>query len=255
MPAESINTLGYYGKVPTHGDFVTRGLPRSFIDPWDVWLQEAILTSRRQLGNDWLNFYLTSPLYHFAFSPGICGDSGWMGVLMPSVDKIGRYYPMTIGLMNNAEMNPFSAMQKTAWFAKIEEIALSCLKDGYDLGEFNQGIDRLGREIGSNAADIVPLTEQLGQVIFQSAWRKPMSSPAILGDLLPSMLDSLLKERCLAYSLWWTEGSDRIPSSFLFSEGLPPAERVAAMFDGNWKKWGWAENRRPDQISGISPPL
>jgi type VI secretion system protein ImpM len=112
MFTESINTLGYYGKVPTHGDFVSKGLPRSFIDPWDQWLQEAILASRQQLGDQWLDYFLTSPLYHFALSPGICGDNGWLGILMPSVDKVGRYYPMTISLMINEAINPFVALQK-----------------------------------------------------------------------------------------------------------------------------------------------
>lgn len=252
MPAESVNTLGYYGKVPTHGDFITRGLPRSFIEPWDIWLQEAILASRQQLGEDWLNHYLTSPLYHFALSPGICGDSGWMGVLMPSVDRIGRYYPMTIGLMNNAEMNPFIAMQKTAWFAQIEEIALSCLKDGYDLDEFNQAIDRLGQTIGLIPSDTLPLTERIDRMPFHTAWRQPLHSIDSLNKLMPSFLDRVLRERCLAYSLWWTEGSEQIPSSFLFSEGLPPVENVAAMFDGDWQKWGWGENHYPGHFSGIS---
>jgi type VI secretion system protein ImpM len=252
MSAEPVNTLGYYGKVPTHGDFVTRGLPRSFIEPWDLWLQEAILTSRQQLGESWLNHYLTSPLYHFALSPGICGNSGWIGVLMPSVDRIGRYYPMTIGLMTNTDMNPFTAMQKTAWFAQIEEIALSCLKDDYDLDEFNQAIDRLGRTIGPIPTDVLPLTERNDRLPLRASWRQPLNSLATLTDLIFPFLDRVLSERCLAYSLWWTEGSEQIPSSFLFSEGLPPVESVAAMFDGDWHKWGWGDNHYSGQLT--DPP-
>lgn len=112
MFTESITTPGYYGKVPTHGDFVGRGLPRSFIDPWDSWLQEAINASRQQLGNDWLHYYLTSPVYRFILSPNICGDRGWMGILMPSVDKVGRYYPLTISLPEKEGMNPLISLQK-----------------------------------------------------------------------------------------------------------------------------------------------
>jgi type VI secretion system protein ImpM len=26
---------GFYGKVPTHADFIRHNLPRSFIEPWD----------------------------------------------------------------------------------------------------------------------------------------------------------------------------------------------------------------------------
>ena len=67
---------GYYGKVRTHGDFVTRHLPRAFADPWDEWLREGIATSREQLGAYWLDIYITSPIWRFALSPGICADNG-----------------------------------------------------------------------------------------------------------------------------------------------------------------------------------
>ena len=41
---------GYFGKFPSHGDFITRRLPRDgFLDIWDRWLQNALATSREQL--------------------------------------------------------------------------------------------------------------------------------------------------------------------------------------------------------------
>ena len=245
MSTEFITTPGYYGKVPTHGDFVSSGLPRSFIDPWDTWLQEAIMTSRKQLGHQWLNYYLTSPLYRFVLSPGICGESGWMGILMPSVDRIGRYYPMTIGLMNNEGINPFVALQKTDWFAKMEKLALSCLTDNFNLDEFNKGISLLAPEIVTGIADTQAIAKRMNDREFYPAWRQPLNSIEAIADLFPSMLDNMLNERCFAYSLWWTQGSELISPSLLFSAGLPPFEGVAAMFDGNWRQWGWEGNRYP----------
>ena len=41
---------GFYGKIPLLGDFVSRRLPRHFIEPWDSWLQSAFAASREQLG-------------------------------------------------------------------------------------------------------------------------------------------------------------------------------------------------------------
>ncbi|WP_428353117.1 type VI secretion system-associated protein TagF [Methyloprofundus sp.] len=58
-------TNGYYGKVSTHGDFVSKGLPASFIDPWDAWLQETVVSSQQQLGDDWLNCYLNPASPYF----------------------------------------------------------------------------------------------------------------------------------------------------------------------------------------------
>jgi type VI secretion system protein ImpM len=245
MSTQFINTVGYYGKVPIRGDFISKGLPRSFIEPWDIWLQEAIFTSQEQLGSQWLDKYLTSPIYHFVLSPGICGESAWLGVLMPSVDKVGRYYPMTISSMLDANINPYLAIQKKQWFANLEKLALSCLHDNYDLDEFNKGIDKLQQENIYSAGDSHTLTERLNQKIFHTAWQQSLDDTDLISELLPSILDSVLKEQCFAYSLWWTKGSELIAPSFLFSEGLPPFDGVTAMFDGNWQRWGWQRNYHP----------
>jgi len=35
---------GFFGKLPVFSDFVGRRLPRSFLDPWDSWLQQGIVS-------------------------------------------------------------------------------------------------------------------------------------------------------------------------------------------------------------------
>ncbi len=90
-----LNTIvGFYGKLPVVGDFVSRRLPNEFIKPWDGWLQSAIAASREELGDEWLNSYLTSPIWRFLLSPGVCGNKAVAGIMMPSVDRVGRYYPL-----------------------------------------------------------------------------------------------------------------------------------------------------------------
>jgi type VI secretion system protein ImpM len=237
---------GYYGKVHTHGDFVSRGLPRTFIDPWDTWLQEAINTSRQQLGDTWLNYYLTSPVYRFVLSPGICGNHGWQGVLMPSVDKIGRYYPMTVSLMDKQNINPFIALQiRNEWFASIERLVFLCLEDNFNLEKFNGSLSNFSFKDEYCAAQ----TEQSGipipEKIFHHAWQQPLKSSESMPNLLPTILDNLLKEQCFSYSLWWTQGSEMVSPSLLICEGLPHFEGMAALFDGNWQKWGWEGQRYP----------
>ncbi len=245
MLTESI-VNGYYGKVPTHGDFVSRGLPSSFIDPWDAWLQEAVLTSRQQLGNSWLDCYLTSPIYRFVLAPGICGDRGWLGVLMPSVDRVGRYYPMTIGLGNERNVNPFVALQQeAAWFSKAETLALSSLADNFNLERFSDELARLAPAfINDGCVERGDEEPSAGQP-SRHAWQQTLKGEQSIGDVLPCFLDMQLKEQFFSYSVWWTQGSERVAPSLLVCEGLPPFDGMAAMFDGNWKKWGWEGNRYP----------
>ncbi len=238
---------GYYGKVHTHGDFVSRGLPKTFIAPWDAWLQEAINTSRQQLGDTWLNYYLTGPVYRFVLSPGICGNNGWQGVLMPSVDKIGRYFPMTVSLMDKQNINPFIALQiRNEWFASIERLVFSCLEDNFNLEKFNLSLSNFSFQAGySSEAQTEQSLNPIPEKIFHHAWQHPLKSIESMSSLLPDILDNLLKEQCFAYSLWWTEGSEMVSPSLLICEGLPHFEGIAALIDGNWQKWGWAGQRYP----------
>ena len=98
MPGEPLGAAkaGFYGKLPARGDFVSRRLPRSFVEPWDAWLQQGFASSRDHLGDGWLEAYLTSPIWRFVLAPGVCGPAGVAGVVMPSVDSVGRYFPLTI---------------------------------------------------------------------------------------------------------------------------------------------------------------
>jgi type VI secretion system protein ImpM len=244
MSSEPINVTGYYGKVPTNGDFVSRGLPINFINPWDIWLQKAIYTSRQQLGEKWLSFYMTSPLYSFILSPGICGERAWLGILMPSVDKVGRHYPMTIGLMNNAATNIFEALIKYGdWFKEAGLMALSCLKEEFILDSFYLHISQLAPNDAAHPPKRTntPLA-QMNNFSFPAAFRKPIRSISDVPDILPALFGKLPIDHCSTYSVWWTEGSDHVSPSLLICAGLPPVDGFVAMFDGKWNEWGWVGN-------------
>jgi len=244
MSSEIIKT-GYFGKVPTHGDFVSHGLPTSFIQPWDAWLQQAILSSHQDLGEEWLNYYLTSPIYRFVLSPAICGSESWSGIIIPSVDQVGRYYPMTLSSKNTANTNPFVTLQQNQeWVSNLETLALTCLQDDFNLEQFNNNLnDVLSVPVKEFTVDVDVDVPEHGIVEANShTYYHPLSSLDDMGDLLSTFIDQLLKEHCFAYSVWWTQGSEHVSPALLVCEGLPPFGGIAAMFDGNWKKWGWSDN-------------
>ena len=97
---------GFYGKLPGKGDFLTRNLPRQFVDVWDDWLQSGMNAAKQVLGDEWLQVYLTSALWRFVLPPGICGESAWAGVMMPSMDRVGRYFPMTVAVELTLPVSP-----------------------------------------------------------------------------------------------------------------------------------------------------
>jgi type VI secretion system protein ImpM len=90
---------GFYGKLPARGDFVRGALPRDFTDRWDAWLAPAIAGSRQAMGEDWLPAFLEAPVWRFALSSGLCGSRAAIGLMLPSVDRAGRYFPLTFAAL------------------------------------------------------------------------------------------------------------------------------------------------------------
>ncbi|MEJ2426677.1 MAG: type VI secretion system-associated protein TagF [Candidatus Thiodiazotropha sp.] len=254
MPEPTLNSTpnddypGLYGKIPTLGDFVTRRLPRGFIGPWETWMQEALAISREQLGDFWLDNYLTSPLWRFTLSPGICGEQGWAGILMPSVDRVGRYYPFTLAARLDPQCNLFLFMEESeGWFSRMEDLALSCLDDGFDMAALDQQLQALGSPT-CQANEL-----ELGGSALSNAWHAHLGEQSALRSLYPRFLPHLMKKLLFAYSLWWTQGSERISPSLLICQGLPQIKGASALIDGAWAQHGWEEIENGTFQMGFTP--
>ncbi len=89
-------SAGWYGKIPGTGDFIARRMPSSFSEAWDRWLQAAIAGSRDRLGGRWRDTFLSMPIWRFVLSPGMLTQNAWAGIMVPSVDAVGRYFPLAV---------------------------------------------------------------------------------------------------------------------------------------------------------------
>ena len=123
--------FGAYGKMPALGDFFRLGAEREFVTPWDIWLQTILLAARRSLGARFEDCYMSAPIWRFALPPSIAGTQGVVGVLMPSVDRVGRQFPLTLvaqtGYDEQAALR--NLMWQTSALAALEALALDALDD------------------------------------------------------------------------------------------------------------------------------
>ena len=119
---------GFYGKLPARGDFVRVGLPRDFTDHWDMWLQSVISGSRASMGEAWLPAFLESPVWRFALAPGICGQRAVVGLMLPSVDKAGRYFPLTFALLLPEGVDIGETAGYLAWLDRCEDAGRAALE-------------------------------------------------------------------------------------------------------------------------------
>ena len=143
-----MSTCGFYGKLPSQGDFVTRRLPWEFTAAWDDWMQQGMLASREALGDRWLELYLSAPIWRFQLAPGVCGPLGWRGVFFASVDRVGRYFPLTLAFVSapgaraGQGVPPSLAVDEARWFA-AEEAALAGLDPALPIDEFERALQLL----------------------------------------------------------------------------------------------------------------
>src|SRR5688500_5935545 len=121
---------GLYGKLPAKRDFVSLSAPREFLAVWEPWLQGGVSASRLKLGSGWQAACLRSPIWRFWLGADVCGRTV-TGAFMPSVDGVGRYFPLTILACADAgaAIPPPELEPQAAWFGKVERLLLSALDE------------------------------------------------------------------------------------------------------------------------------
>jgi type VI secretion system protein ImpM len=222
---------GFYGKVPILGDFVTRRLPVDFVRPWDAWLQGAMSASQGELGTTWLDVYLTCPVWRFAVSSGVCGMAAWTGVLMPSVDRVGRYFPFTLATELPAPLPlPDLLVRAADWFKQMEQLALSVLDHDLDLEIFDRRVQEQILSVSPKQSVATPIPDDTKVVPtgFHRTMVHPDELPEVLTQLNPSMQSSSMP----AHSLWYTTGSDHIRPSLRVYHGLPAVDSFVELLAG-----------------------
>lgn len=227
---------GFFGKLPQQADFVSRYLPEDVTEYWRAWLQAGISVSPEQLLDDWLELYLTSPIWRFAISAGVCSDAVMIGVLMPSVDEVGRYFPLTIAHIGQHQ--PWAArLGGDDWYRLLERIALSALDPGVGYLQWVESLESLPQP----EFESLPAYRTTPSMTNRSnAWAICHGESMGLGDMAHGLLEQTYGRLLGRYSLWWTAGSELVQPCTLVSAGLPEAGQFAALLDGDWKRWDWS---------------
>lgn len=167
-------TAGWFGKLPSLGDFASRRLPDAYVRCWDAWLQAGMRHGSAGHGERWLDLYLTFPVWRFVWPADGAGAAVWCGVLLPSVDRVGRCFPLTIA-------RPCPAARLAAGLDAIE----------LDLGPLAQA--------GLAALEGDTVDEFDGRVASADAGGGPADTPTALGTATARLLLAGLAGR----SVWW----------------------------------------------------
>ena len=225
MTEESRSAIpGWFGKLPSLGDFASRRLPVEFVKAWDAWLQDVLPASREALGEGWFDTYLTMPIWRFVFLPGLVTQSGWAGVLMPSVDRVGRHFPLTLAVeLPTHAAAAHAVFEGAAWFAGLEDAALAVLDPTRSADDLDEA---LAQSVFATPTPAAPETSMLPL--------RALSSVEAFGALAEHEALRAWSESTGWRALWWTRGRMDGDSLMLGCAGLPTVE-----------EFGWLLESRP----------
>lgn len=236
--------VGFYGKLPSHGDFLRRRVSDGFVGVWDSWLQESLATSRAALGDGWLDVYLTSPAWRFACAAGACGAAPVIGVMVPSVDRVGRYFPLTLvaELPDPTPSLLAAATRAESFFDAAERLVIDTLEgDQIDVDRFDEALRRVGDQL--DPARLSPRTVlDAGAALFDDpagGWHIAIGSATELTSAFDQLLAQRLTDVYGPMVLWWTDGSAHVQPCCLVSRGLPHPDSFASLLDGSWTERHW----------------
>src|SRR5262249_20622931 len=153
----------------------------------------------------------TSPVWRFFLSDGVVGSSAYAGVLLPSVDRVGRYFPLTIFAELPADLQPMAiAIHGREWLATVEALALGAREaEDFHLERFEEAVQA--------SAESLTLIEQyygvdLGEGFATTSrhWRLPMVSVDRVAAALIDPLMHMMARHLQPLTMWWTDGSEAV---------------------------------------------
>ena len=236
--------VGLFGKLPSHGDFLRRRVSDAFVDAWDAWLRRSLSDSQATLGDRWVDVYLTSPAWRFVCAAGACGPAATIGVMVPSVDRVGRFFPLTLVAELPDDVNIVSAMNaSTSFFDEAERLLIETLADEeIDFDRFDERVVELGGALESMTVPPPVVLDATAAAIVNEgahALQIPIGDAARLGSVFEQLFAQRLSSLYAPIVLWWTEGSPIVEPSCLIVKGLPDPATFGALLDGSWSDHRW----------------
>ncbi|WP_407147007.1 type VI secretion system-associated protein TagF [Bradyrhizobium sp. ORS 86] len=219
---------GLFGKIGAKRDFIAIATPRSFLEAWEPWMQSALSASRHQLGPAWQQAFLTAPVWRFWLGAAICGTTV-AGAVMPSLDGVGRYYPLTLHAVtdDDASLPPPNIDPQDEWFGQAEAFLLSTLDRAATFEQISDALDRLAvPRLQASVTDGPPITSLGAATIGRAS-----AIDAFAGSF--AALCAANPRVYAAASFWWTAGGEGFPPLALCSRGLPDPFHYSALITGD----------------------
>ncbi len=223
---------GWHGKLPSLGDFASRRLGADFIEPWDAWLATGLLNLRSAAPSTWLAAYLASPSWRFLLQPGVLpgaaaggpGSQAWAGVLMPSVDRVGRYFPLTLAQPLGPGPLGLGQLQRV-WrvLAAWDDLARDALHGDWSADQLEAALQQQRQAAHQpSMADALAAADAAAELPGSNGQMLPLphAADAAMAMTAPCQLQAWHQARGCS---WWQAVPDEGAARLWVARGLPTA--------------------------------
>lgn len=201
-----------FGKLPSHGDFLRRGISPKLADRLDVWSTAGITALRARDPDGWKQRFTRAPAVRFLIPARAWDCSTIMGLVRPSADGVGRIFPVFALAVGSEEAEHY--IQTAATMASLDDLD-AMLKAPF------AGLDQLLRALSEWSSRIPPLDSDGGDLILSPAsedrWLAASAAPPVIS---------------VQHSFWLRTAPDSV-DQVMIRRGIPDANDV----------WGVSELR------------
>ncbi len=179
------------------------------------------------LGPAWIEAYNRAPIWRFWLGPDFCGEAT-IGAFMPSVDGVGRAFPLTI-FVGEAEnfLVPPEVNSNERWYEDAEAILLEALEEGVTLEAILDKVAMIPAPLAQPREGAPKGLSELrdGAILIRNLDRETLRA---FGEAR-----QFGNRRAFArQSFWWTIGGEGFEPLVLSQVGLPSPVRFADMLTG-----------------------
>lgn len=103
---------GFYGKLPSRGDFVRSCLAAGLIDMLDDWITARVGHAKTIFGDAFETLWYRAPGWRFALRPGVLDPlDAVSGIWLPSIDASGRCFPLVMAIRHSRDHTLADALE------------------------------------------------------------------------------------------------------------------------------------------------
>lgn len=132
--------LGWYGKLPTAGDFVQQGGQEDAIHGWSSWFQAGLVYWHLEHARRDEPFGL-APIWNFAVPATLGVQRVQIGCLMPSRDRVGRIWPLlAVKSIPLEAWHPSQLAIAGDWFTELGSALFQAVRELHSVDWLDQAL-------------------------------------------------------------------------------------------------------------------